>query len=44
MCFPEEIRGYGHVKEAALVRAQVVRARLLSEFEAAAGVAGSRAA
>jgi indolepyruvate ferredoxin oxidoreductase len=42
---PEEIRGYGHVKEAALVRAQAARARLLGEFEvAAAGAGGSRAA
>jgi len=42
---PEEIRGYGHVKEAALVRAEAVRARLLGEFEAAVvGADGSRAA
>jgi indolepyruvate ferredoxin oxidoreductase len=42
---PEEIRGYGHVKEAALVRAQALRGRLLGEFEAAAaGADGSRAA
>jgi indolepyruvate ferredoxin oxidoreductase len=42
---PEEIRGYGHVKEAALVRAQALRVRLLGEFEAAAaGAGGSRAA
>ena len=42
---PEEIRGYGHVKEAAQVRAQALRARLLAEFEAAAaGTDGSRAA
>jgi indolepyruvate ferredoxin oxidoreductase len=42
---PEEIRGYGHVKEAALVRAQAARARLLGEFEVAgAGAGGSRAA
>ena len=42
---PEEIRGYGHVKEAALVRAEAVRARLLSEFEAAVvGAGDSRAA
>jgi indolepyruvate ferredoxin oxidoreductase len=41
---PEEIRGYGHVKEAALVRAQAARERLLGEFEAAGAGAGSRAA
>ncbi len=42
---PEEIRGYGHVKEAALLRAEAVRVRLLGEFEAAgAGAGGSRAA
>ena len=42
---PEEIRGYGHVKEAALLRAQGVRVRLLNEFEALVdGVGGSRAA
>jgi indolepyruvate ferredoxin oxidoreductase len=42
---PEEIRGYGHVKEAALVRGQAVRVRLLNEFEALVdGAGGSRAA
>ena len=42
---PEEIRGYGHVKEAALLRAEAVRARLLGELDAAAaGTDGSRAA
>ena len=42
---PEEIRGYGHVKEAALVRGQAVRVRLLSEFEGLVdGAGGSRAA
>ena len=42
---PEEIRGYGHVKEAALLRAQGTRVRLLGEFEGlVAGAGGSRAA
>ena len=42
---PEEIRGYGHVKEAALLRAQGVRVRLLGEFGALVdGAGGSRAA
>ena len=41
----EEIRGCGHVKEAALLRAEAVRARLLGELDAAAaGTDGSRAA
>ena len=42
---PEEIRGYGHVKEAALLRAQGTRVRLLGEFAGlGAGAGGSRAA
>jgi indolepyruvate ferredoxin oxidoreductase len=41
---PQEIRGYGHVKEASLARARALRGRLLAEFSAAAGAGGSRAA
>ena len=32
---PEEIRGYGHVKEASMARADALRARCLEDFEAA---------
>ena len=31
---PEDIRGYGHVKEAAMVRAAALRESLVSAFEA----------
>ena len=42
---PEEIRGFGHVKEAALSRAVALRERAVAAFEvAAAGSGGSRAA
>ena len=33
---PEEIRGYGHIKDAAIERAARLTARFQSEFESAA--------
>jgi len=33
---PEEIRGYGHIKDQAILRAQSLRERFLNEFDAAA--------
>ncbi|MCY1313279.1 hypothetical protein D9M70_637850 [compost metagenome] len=33
-CLPEEIRGYGHVKEAAMEKAAARREELLKEFSA----------
>ena len=41
---PEEIRGYGHVKEEALARAEQVREELLKEFSARVVAIGVRAA
>jgi len=41
---PEEIRGYGHVKEAAMERAGKVREELLKEFSARVVAIGVRAA
>ncbi|WP_438858510.1 indolepyruvate ferredoxin oxidoreductase family protein [Achromobacter spanius] len=41
---PEEIRGYGHVKEEALARAEQVREELLKEFSARVVAIGARAA
>ncbi|EHK64717.1 indolepyruvate ferredoxin oxidoreductase family protein [Achromobacter arsenitoxydans] len=41
---PEEIRGYGHVKEASMVRAEAVREALLKEFSARVVAIGVRAA
>ncbi|MFD4841151.1 indolepyruvate ferredoxin oxidoreductase family protein [Achromobacter sp. NPDC058515] len=41
---PEEIRGYGHVKEASLVRAEAAREELLKAFSATVVSIGVRAA
>jgi indolepyruvate ferredoxin oxidoreductase len=41
---PEEIRGYGHVKEASMARAEEVREELLKEFSARVVAIGVRAA
>ncbi|MFU1912370.1 indolepyruvate ferredoxin oxidoreductase family protein [Bordetella avium] len=42
---PQEIRGYGHVKEAAMARAAQKRERLLQEFSASVvSIGGARAA
>nr|WP_314365379.1 indolepyruvate ferredoxin oxidoreductase family protein [uncultured Achromobacter sp.] len=41
---PEEIRGYGHVKEEAVARAALVREELLKEFSARVVAIGVRAA
>jgi len=41
---PEEIRGYGHVKEEALARAEQIREELLKEFSARVVAIGVRAA
>ena len=42
---PEEIRGYGHIKEAAMARAAVKREALMREFSASVvGIGGARAA
>ncbi len=41
---PEEIRGYGHVKEASMVRAEALREELLKEFTARVVAIGVRAA
>ena len=41
---PEEIRGYGHVKEASMVRAEAMREELLKGFSARVVAIGVRAA
>ncbi|OZI47522.1 indolepyruvate ferredoxin oxidoreductase [Bordetella genomosp. 5] len=42
---PEEIRGYGHIKEAAMARAAVKREALMQQFSASVvGIGGARAA
>ena len=41
---PEEIRGYGHVKEASMVRAEAMREELLKGFTAMVVAIGVRAA
>ncbi|AUA55198.1 indolepyruvate ferredoxin oxidoreductase [Achromobacter spanius] len=41
---PEEIRGYGHVKEEALARAEQIREELLKDFSARVVAIGVRAA
>ena len=41
---PEDIRGYGHVKERSMAEAEIARQALLAEFESAPPATTARAA